>query len=392
MKLRHQLAAYSPLSLSACARGGAAAVGLGSDPRERLRDLLFKDYQAQSVVLCGSGTQALQLAILSASRDVYGEAVRSPLIAMPAFSCFDLASAAIGADTRVSLYDLDPRTLAPEMSSLTRVIAAGAKVVVIAPLYGVAVNWEAIEAAADRYGAVVIEDAAQGHGASWRGRALGTLGRVSTLSFGRGKGWTGGGGGAVLFRRGSRANLSELPAPGVSHEVKTVVGLAAQWTLGRPGTYGIPRSIPSLHLGETTYHAPSDPVSISRTSAAAVLANRDRSDREGEHRRIFAASLVDGIEAGAKLEPIEILDGAVPGFLRLPLRRRGGASSVLGSAERAAGIERSYPAALSKLEQFASHLACTETSWPGAEQLVSELITYPTHSRVTLLELRPFLK
>ena len=199
MKLRHQLAAYSPLSLAACARSGAAALGLGADPSDELRGILLKDYQAQSVVLCGSGTQALQLAIVSASRDVYSGATGSPLIAMPAFSCFDLASAALGADARVCLDDLDPRRLAPALASLERVMSAGAKVVVVAPLYGVPVDWEAIEAVADRHGALVIEDAAQGHGATWRGRALGTLGRISTLSFGRGKGWTGGGGGAVLF-------------------------------------------------------------------------------------------------------------------------------------------------------------------------------------------------
>ena len=56
----------------------------------------------------------------------------------------------------------------------------------------------AIAEIAERHGLAVVEDAAQGLGATWRGRPLGSFGDVSVLSFGRGKGWTGGVGGALL--------------------------------------------------------------------------------------------------------------------------------------------------------------------------------------------------
>ena len=127
MKLRHQLAAYSPLSLAACAQSCAAAVGLAGGAHRQLHDLLLKDYDAESAVLCGSGTQALQLAISITATMVYDSGSSRPLIAMPGFSCFDLASAAIGADAHVSLYDVDPRTLGPDPRSFERGHRVGGK-------------------------------------------------------------------------------------------------------------------------------------------------------------------------------------------------------------------------------------------------------------------------
>ena len=217
--------------------------------------MLRREYSADEVLLCGSGTQGLQLAIQCA-RDEIG---RQVAVALPAFSCFDVASAAIGAGGPVILYDLDPPSLSPDLESLDRALAAGARIVVVAPLYGVPVDWDAVEDLASTYGAMLIEDAAQGHGATHRRRPLGSLGEISTLSFGRGKGWTGGSGGAVLFRRGRRAARTVgLSGSGAGSSLKTAMVLAAQWALGRPSVYGLPRRLP-LELGETVYHEPRAP-------------------------------------------------------------------------------------------------------------------------------------
>ena len=282
MTFRHQLAAYSPISLGAAVSGMPALVGLASDPRPGLNDLLRAEYTAEVAVLCGSGTQALQLAIEFASR---GRPVDQP-VAIPAFGCFDLVSAAIGANAKVALYDVDPKTLAPDRSSLERVLAAGAQACVLAPLYGVPLPWDELEVLAARYGVPLIEDAAQGQGASWRGRILGSIGSISTISFGRGKGWTGGNGGAVLFRgAASTTPTAELRDPGARADISTLLGLIAQAAIGRPSLYGAARAITGLGLGETRYHPPHEPVLIARSAAAAVCANHDASLREGEVRR-----------------------------------------------------------------------------------------------------------
>ncbi|HEX2189850.1 MAG TPA: DegT/DnrJ/EryC1/StrS family aminotransferase, partial [Longimicrobiaceae bacterium] len=285
--LRHQLAVYSPVSLRAGGRAAGDALPFRADPRPLLLDELLSDYAAETGVLAGSGTQALHLALEEAKRRGGGAPV-----ALPAFTCYDVASAAVGADVRVALYDVDPETLAPDPASLERVLAAGAGAALVGPLYGVPLPWEELRALADRHGAVLVEDAAQGHGASWRGRPLGSLGDLSVLSFGRGKGWTGGRGGALLARGGHGGPLRALPEPHAAAEAKTAALVAAQWLLGRPGVYGIPASIPGLGLGETVYHDPAPPEGITRAAAALVRHGREASRREGEARRASAAALL----------------------------------------------------------------------------------------------------
>jgi len=93
MGIRHQLPVYSPVTAKASFLAVAQALHLGADPRPQLRALLEREYDAQSVLLCGSGTQALTIAIREARKRVDPAAP----VALPAFSCFDVATAAVGA-------------------------------------------------------------------------------------------------------------------------------------------------------------------------------------------------------------------------------------------------------------------------------------------------------
>lgn len=381
MAIRHQLAVYSPIPIGAPMRGVAAALRLTRDPRPTLVDLLRADYGASAALLTASGTQALQIAIENVVHRVGAE---GETVALPAFSCFDVASAAIGANVSAALYDLDPETLGPDLESLERVLAAGVRVAVIAPLYGMPVDWAELDALAIRYGATLIEDSAQGHGATWRGTPLGALGEISTLSFGRGKGWTGGRGGAVLVRRRGSLDSTDLPPSAIAKEATTIVGLMAQWTLGRPAVYGIPHSIPALGLGETTYHAPVPPTTMPRAAAAAVLGAIDPSRREAERRRDNARWFLERIPRDERVHLIRPVDGAMPGYLRLPVRIAGGVMGVTpASRALALGIAQSYPRSL---VQLAPRLSGPEQRWPGAEELARDLVTLPTHSRLTPVE------
>src|SRR3989454_9778627 len=168
--LWRQVPVYSPLTLDAAWRAATQALSRRDDPRPRVERLLRALYPAREAVLLGSGTHALGLAIRVAVR-VVGEPC---VVALPAFSCYDVATAAVGADVHIALYDVDPWTLAPDLDSVTATLAEGARVVVVAPLFGIPVDWDAIEHCLAAFGALAIEDAAQGHGARWRGSPLGS--------------------------------------------------------------------------------------------------------------------------------------------------------------------------------------------------------------------------
>ena len=369
-KLRHQLPVHSPIPPGAL----LAAAWRGS--RRRARGLLAAElaarYAAERVVLAGSGTQALQLALLACGAQE---------VALPALTCYDVASAAIGAGVRVRLYDVDPVTLSPDAASLESALRQGVRVVVVAPLYGVPVQWGEIEALAASYGARVIEDAAQGSGASWRGAPLGGLGTISVISFGRGKGWTGGSGGAVLLR----GSATLLPAAGMAAAgggLRASMGAAAQWAVGRPAIYGVPVSLPVLGLGETRYHLPAVPAGMPAAAAALALATRAASDAEAAARRENARLLLEALSGSRAAGTIHPPAGSVAGYLRLPLRLPRGLDSF-ASPERALrlGVGRSYPTTLAELEPLQGSLVGV-SALPGAHQLVRELVTLPTHSRL----------
>ena len=380
---RHQPPVYSPVPLRAFVPAAGQLLRLGADPRSGLAAMLEAVYAAERVVLCSSGTAALQLAIRVAAAHA-GE--RGP-VALPAYTCYDVAAAAIGADTGpgLALFDVEPTGLAPDFDSLERVLRAGARVVVVSPLYGIPVDWDAIQALCDEHGAVLVEDAAQGHGASWRGRPVGALGRISVLSFGRGKGWTGGKGGALLLRGAVAAadvvTAAQTATTSPIGEAGVLAGSLAQKVLGRPSLYALPRALPWLHLGETRYHPPAPPAPMTRVAAALLCASRDEAEREADRRRgngQFFRERLAGL-AGVRI-PVPPAD-ARPGYLRFPVLVRGGVAALGASARvRRFGVEGGYPRPLAELGPVQARLAGEAVRLAGADVLARELVTLPTGS------------
>ncbi|MGH7463533.1 MAG: DegT/DnrJ/EryC1/StrS family aminotransferase [Longimicrobiales bacterium] len=379
---RTQLPVYSPLSIGALARATMMAFTPGADPCAALSALLAREYGADGVLLTDSGTHALQLAIRAglASCD-------APVAALPAFTCYDVATAAVGAGAGIVVYDIDPATLAPDPDSLEAALKRGARTVVVSPLYGIPVDWEAIESLAEAFGALVIEDAAQGHGATWRGRALGSHGRLSVLSFGRGKGWTGGAGGALLWRRNEPAPRFTVPASTIPSGIRTLVNAAAQWALGRPALYHLPASLPWLDLGETLYRTPSPTRTLRGAIAALALATHAASLSEAVTRREHAALLLERLRDDAAR--IRVPANGAAGYLRLPVRVRGDRGRAVAANLHHLGVAASYPSTLAQLPAVRSRRAAgSDDCLPGADALVRELITLPTHSLLSDADLQ----
>jgi dTDP-4-amino-4,6-dideoxygalactose transaminase len=383
LPFRHQLPAYSPLSVGSLA-GAAARATLHSDVELlHAREALKHTFAADEVALCDSGRSALQVAIGVALMRQRG----ARTVGLPAFQCFEVGAAAVGADCGIALYDVDPETLAPDFHSLELVLRAGTRVVVIAPLYGLPVDWERVAAICGRYGAVAIEDAAQGHGAEWNGRVLGARGAISVVSFGRGKGWPAAGGGAVLARDAFAEVLAEardrLASSRRGASARAVAMAAAQWIAGRPALYAAPALLPGLGLGETRYHAPTMPrrpaafsVSLLQMTARAA---RDEAAVRRERASRWASELAT-LE-GATVPVVS--QGARPGYIRFPVLLPGAARLAASRRARRLGVAASYPTPLGAVPAIGARLIGGSTRWPGAVRLSTQLATLPTHSLVT---------
>jgi dTDP-4-amino-4,6-dideoxygalactose transaminase len=249
----------------------------------------------------------------------------------------------------------------------------------VAPLYGIPVDWPDLSARADRHGAMLIEDAAQGHGTLLHGRPLGSLGTVSVLSFGRGKGWTGSGGGALLWREPGPEPEADGAPSGVASVRAAALALAQAW-LARPRLYWLPATLPGAGLGETRYRPPG-PIRGMRSFQAALLLETERdADEEAHVRRThgaeLAAALAERPEAAVPVPPT----GSTPGYLRFPVLVPGGAAT-LGAGDEAArlGVAPSYPMPLGHLPALRGRLVDAGVGWPGAERLARDLLTLPTH-------------
>jgi dTDP-4-amino-4,6-dideoxygalactose transaminase len=373
--LRHQLPGFSPLPLSAVIRGARAVLPTARDPRADLLTHLLRSHRVREGRLVDSGTSALRLGL-----ELLAATEKTP-VALPAFSCYDVATAAVGAGVPVVLYDIDPLTLGPDLGSLEQALDRGARSAVIAPLYGFPVGWDAIRALVDRHGAVLVEDAAQSHGGEFRGRPPGSWGDMVVFSFGRGKGWTGGGGGALLLGGGTKIEIGDDR----KSELGMLARVTAQWLLGRPGLYRLPRSFPPLGLGETRYRGPHAPGEMCRGSAAIALATRSSAEAEVEVRRSAADEYLSELE---RLDPDASLVKAIPvetdgagGYLRFPVLAHGPFdNSTVASPLRRLGVERSYPRPLGSLPALREHLVAGQPPHPGAQALASRLVTLPTHS------------
>lgn len=388
--LRHQLPAYSPISLGmALGALGDRLIG-ASRQTSRLASLLQRELDADEVLLVDSGRSALQLAIeLSAPRP-HGNHV----VALPAFQCFEVGSAAVGADAQVVFYDIDPATLGPDFDSLASALATGATTIVVAPLYAMPVDWDALAGLASAHGAVVIEDAAQGYGASWKERRLGSLGALSVVSFGRGKGWTGGGGGALCLRHGQRSSkeMGTIRDVTVSRELKLLFTALAQSVLGRPSLYGIPASLPGLELGETRYHAPTPPFRAAHFSEALASRAFEASSLEAEARRRAGEAWREQLPRHLVAAAPRAIAGASPGYLRFPLRIADGARWLRqSSVARRLGVAPSYPSPLFEVPAVARRIFRPHARLSGAETLARELVTLPTHTRVSQSDRRNIL-
>ncbi|HLZ00644.1 MAG TPA: DegT/DnrJ/EryC1/StrS family aminotransferase [Bradyrhizobium sp.] len=138
---------------------------------------------AKHVVTCASGTDAL-LMVLMAKGLGRGDAVMCPSFTF----CATGEAVALTGATPVFV-DVDDATFNMDAASLKQGIATARKLglkpraVIPVDLFGQAADHDAIAAVAEAEGLFVLDDAAQGFGASYKGRRLGTFGLATATSF-----------------------------------------------------------------------------------------------------------------------------------------------------------------------------------------------------------------
>lgn len=136
---------------------------------------------AEHCIGISSGTDALHLALRACGVRPGDEVITTPFTFIATVEAISMCGA-----TPV-FCDIDPRTYNIDAASIERLITPRTRVILPVFLYGQPVDIDPILDVARRHGLRVIEDAAQAHGAKYKGRTTGTLADAACFSFYPGK-------------------------------------------------------------------------------------------------------------------------------------------------------------------------------------------------------------
>ena len=142
----------------------------------------FAAYSGTSeCIALNSGTSALHLALLAAGVGPGHEVITVP------FTFVASVAAVVYAGAKPVLVDIDPRSFTMDPAAVEAAITPRTKAILPVHLYGQPADMDPIMEVARRHNLVVIEDAAQAHGAKYKGRPVGGIGDMACFSFYPGK-------------------------------------------------------------------------------------------------------------------------------------------------------------------------------------------------------------
>jgi dTDP-4-amino-4,6-dideoxygalactose transaminase len=305
---------------------------------------------ARYAVGCASGTDALML-VLMARGIGPGDAV-----ICPAFTFCATAEVVVLLGATPVFADVDPVTFNIDPSSLLRAVATAKrhnlkpKAVIPVDLFGLPADHDAIAAIAKAEGLYVLDDAAQGFGATYKGRKLGTLAPATATSF--------------------------FPAKPLG-----CYGDGGAIVTDDPALVEVLKSLRVHGQGADKY----DNVRIGMTSRldtiqAAVLIEKLRifAD-EIEARDRVAKRYASGLQ-DVSIVPV-VPDGYTSIWAQYTIRLKPGIRDGLAAALKAQGIPTAiyYPKPLHRLEAY-RRFPVVDNGIPVTDQLAEEVISLPMHA------------
>lgn len=155
-------------------------------------------------ITCANGTVALHLAL-----DALGIGPGDEVI-IPSLTYIATANAVTYCGAKPVFADSDLATWNMSADNIEPLVTPKTKAIVVVPLYGNPVDMDPIMALAQVHGIRVIEDAAEAHGATYKGKRVGSLADVATFSFYGNKLMTTGEGGMVVTDDAALADRMRL--------------------------------------------------------------------------------------------------------------------------------------------------------------------------------------
>jgi dTDP-4-amino-4,6-dideoxygalactose transaminase len=291
-----------------------------------------------------NGTAAIELVLRAAGIGPGDEVVTTP------FTFIATVEPILLAGGKPVLADVDPDTGLLTAESVEAAITARTAALMPVHLYGQPVDFDAFRELADRHNLLLIEDAAQAHGAEWRGRRAGSVGDAATFSFFPGKnlGALGDAGAVTTNDDALATRVRKLRDHGrVDKYRHDVVGTNAR---------------------------------LDTLQAALLHAKLRHLDHWNEARQRHAAAYDAAFAEVDGVAPIRIREGALPVYHQYVVRLedRDAARAALSEQGIETGVH--YPIPLHR-QPALEHLV--EGDFPAAEALANEVLSLPVFPELT---------
>jgi perosamine synthetase len=317
---------------------------LADGPEVRAFEDAFASYVgADHGVAASNGTTALHAALKGLGIGEGHRVLTSPFSFIASANAVRLAGADVG------FVDIDPHTYNMDMDALEARLEAGEQVDAVVPvhIFGLPADMPRLMELADEYGFLVLEDAAQAHGATIDDQLVGSFGDAACFSFYPTKNMTTGEGGMVTT---SHEDVAEATTRFVNH--------------GRVGTY---------EHSEVGHN-------FRMTSMAAAIGQiqLERLPEFVASRQANAARYDERLSGGPVITP-EVPDGYTHAYHQYTIRvpDRDGLMAHLDDEGIGTGVY--YPKAINKQPAYTD----LGIEMPEAERAAAEVLSLPVHPGVS---------
>lgn len=330
---------------AAVARVIASARFIGGPEVERFEEDFADFCECRHAVGVASGTAAIELTLRALNIGPGDEVITSP------FTFFATAEAILQAGATVVFADIDPATYNLDPAAVAQVLSPRSRAIIPVHLYGRPAELDALSLIARENGLALIEDAAQAHGARYRGQRAGSIGAAGCFSFFPSK------------------NLGALGDAGaiVTNDERLAARVRSLRDHGRTSKYlhhevGFGHRLDALH-------------------AAVLSAKLPFLDQNNAKRRRLAArytELLGGMDL--VLPAIENVTESVFHLYVVRTAQRDAVIEELRAADIETGVH--YPAPL-HLQPALQHMALPRGSFPVSEAAADTVLSLPLYPELT---------
>jgi dTDP-4-amino-4,6-dideoxygalactose transaminase len=235
MRIPFHIPFYGDDDIAALTSALRAGTLVGDGPNTvRASGILRSLLGVRHVLLTTSCSHALELAMMALNLKPGDE------VAVPSFTFVSTVNAVLRERARCVFVDIRPDTLTMDPGDLERRITERTKAIIPVVYAGISPAMDALMTLARARGICVVEDAAQGISATYKGRPAGTTGDMGCYSFHETKNYSTGEGGAFVTNDDTLAQRAEIIREKGTNRKQFLLGLVDKYTWVNTGSSFLP--------------------------------------------------------------------------------------------------------------------------------------------------------